>query len=165
MAACRPGLPPRTLAACRDLARRVQVGLNCARGPDTMLPVLKEVAPGVTVPLAALPVCYRTTEASPTFQSLTAGADKKYTDLDPHTCTRYDLADFTRAAVDLGVRYMGVCCGGAPHHVRAMSEALGRKPPGAKFSHDLSKHFAFGTKEGLGKEAVEANLEFRAVMG
>ena len=47
------------------------VGLNCARGPATMLPLLEEVRKAVKVPIAALPVPYRTTAAEPNFQSLT----------------------------------------------------------------------------------------------
>ena len=67
------------------------------------------------------------------------------TALDPFTCNRYEMATFARAAYDLGVRYLGVCCGGAPHHVRAMAEALGRTPEASRYSPDMSKHYAFGT--------------------
>jgi len=42
---------------------------------------------------------------------------------------------------------LGTFCGGAPHHVRAIAEALGRKPISSQFSADLTKHFAFGKKE------------------
>lgn len=161
----RDGIPMADCLAQLEEAGATVVGLNCARGPATMLPVLREVREKVKGHLAALPVCYRTTAEQPTFQSLTDDVTKKYTDLDPHVCTRYDLEDFTKAAAEIGVQYMGVCCGGAPHHVRAMSQALGRSPPSAAFSHDLSKHFAFGTKEGLGKETLEDNLKFREVMG
>ena len=30
---------------------------------------------------------------------------------------------------DLGVRYIGVCCGGTPAHIRQIAEELGRTPP------------------------------------
>jgi len=46
------------------------VGVNCARGPATMIPLLKEIRDAVSVHVAALPVPYRTTEQQPTFQSL-----------------------------------------------------------------------------------------------
>ncbi len=45
------------------------VGLNCSRGPRTMLPLLAEILPRVSVKLAALPVPYRTTTAQPSMQS------------------------------------------------------------------------------------------------
>jgi betaine-homocysteine S-methyltransferase len=130
------------------------VGLNCARGPDTLLPLLREIRAAVPGHIAALPVGYRTTHDHPTFQSLSTD-DKKYQDLDPHTCTRFDIAKFTREAVEIGVSYLGVCCGGAPHHIRAMSEALGRKPTSSQFTADLSKHFVFGNTQGLKDQAKD----------
>ena len=64
--------------------------------------------------------------------------------LDPFTCTRFEMAEFATAARDLGVGYIGICCGGAPHHVRAMAEALGRTVPASKYSPDLSLHPILG---------------------
>jgi betaine-homocysteine S-methyltransferase len=42
----------------------------------------------------------------------------------------------------MDVRYLGVCCGAGPHHIRALAEALGRRPPASRFSPDMSKHYA-----------------------
>ena len=53
------------------------------------------------------------------------------------------------AAYDLGVRYLGVCCGAGPHHVRALAEALGRKPSASRYSPDMSKHYIFGNTKDL----------------
>lgn len=139
--------------ACKRLedAGADVVGMNCARGPQTMLPLLREIRAAVSCPVAALPVPYRTTEEEPTFQSLTDPDYANFPDgrpfpvaLDPFTCNRYEIADFTRDAYDLGVRYVGVCCGAGPHHIRAMAEALGRTPPASRFSVDMSKHAFFG---------------------
>ncbi len=128
------------------------VGLNCARGPATMLPLVRAVREAVSCPVAALPVPYRTTPAHPTFQSLQDPASEGLPGgrpfpvaLDPFTCNRYEMAAFARTAYDLGIRYIGVCCGGAPHHARAMAEALGRTPESSRYSPDMSKHYAFGT--------------------
>jgi betaine-homocysteine S-methyltransferase len=142
-----------------DAARRLAdagadvVGLNCARGPETMLPLLEELVPAVDVPVAALPVPYRTHAAEPSFQSLRdprrPGSRPFPVALDPFTCTREEIADFTRAAQDLGVRYFGVCCGAGPHHIRAMAEALGRTPPASRYSADMSKHAFLGTDPSL----------------
>ena len=73
------------------------------------------------------------------------------TALDPFTCNRYEMADFAKEAYNLNVRYLGVCCGGAPHHIRAIAEALGRTPPAGRYSADMSKHYAFGTDASLKK--------------
>jgi betaine-homocysteine S-methyltransferase len=128
------------------------VGLNCIRGPQTMLPIIAEIREAVDCHVAALPVPYRTTDAEPSFQSLTdpncdciPGGRPFPTALDPFTCNRYEVAEFTTAAYELGASYLGVCCGAAPHHVRAMAEALGRTPPASRFSPDMSKHAFLGT--------------------
>ena len=38
----------------------------------------------------------------------------------------------------------GICCGGAPHHVRAMAEALGRTPPASRYSPAMELHPVLG---------------------
>ncbi|TQM05946.1 homocysteine S-methyltransferase family protein [Pseudonocardia kunmingensis] len=139
------------------------VGLNCGRGPATMLPLLAELVDAVPVPVAALPVPYRTDAAHPHFQAL---VDEAYpglpsgrpfpTALDPFTCNRYEIADFARAATDAGAHYLGLCCGAAPHHVRAMAEALGRTPPASRYSEDMSRHVYFGSDPTLAR----LNLEY-----
>lgn len=159
----RDGFPP--AEACKRLcdAGADIVGLNCARGPATMLPLLREIRRAVDCPVAALPVPYRTTETEPTFQSLSDSRASETpngrpfpTALDPLTCTRYEIAEFTRRAREIGVDYLGVCCGAGPHHVRAMAEALGRKPAASRYSPDMSKHYALGTDARL----LETNRDF-----
>jgi betaine-homocysteine S-methyltransferase len=122
------------------------VGLNCSRGPRTMLPIIDAIRDAVDCSVAAQPVPYRTTPAEPTFQSLrdADGARTFPLALDPFLCTRFEMADFASSARDLGVNYIGVCCGGAPHHVRSMAESLGRTVPASRFSPDLSLHPILG---------------------
>ena len=122
------------------------VGLNCSRGPETMLPILDRIRAAVDCSVAAQPVPYRTTPGQPTFQSLRdANGTRAFPlALDPFLCTRFDMADFATSARDLGVNYIGVCCGGAPHHVRSMAEALGRTAPASRYSPDLSLHPILG---------------------
>ena len=154
--------------ACKRLADAGAdvVGLNCIRGPRTMLPLLREIVPAVDVPVAALPVPYRTHPEEPSFQSL---RDPFYnghpsgipfpTALEPFTCNRYEISDFTIEAHDLGVAYFGVCCGAAPHHIRSMAEALGRTPPASRYSEDMSKHAFFGTDPALRRQNMEYSGE------
>jgi betaine-homocysteine S-methyltransferase len=54
------------------------------------------------------------------------------------------MADFARQAKDLGVNYIGICCGGAPHYVRAMAEALGRTVPASRYSPAMELHPMLG---------------------
>jgi betaine-homocysteine S-methyltransferase len=122
------------------------VGLNCSRGPETMLPILDRIRKAVSCSVAAQPVPYRTTSEQPTMQALrdADGARVFPLALDPFLCTRFDLADFATSARDLGVDYIGICCGGAPHHVRSMAEALGRTVPASRYSPDMSLHPILG---------------------
>ena len=142
---------PSAAETCKRLADAGAdvVGLNCSRGPATMLPLLAEVREAVDCHVAALPVPYRTTDEMRSMQSLRDphGGDVRPfpTALDPFTCTRYELGDFAREAHALGVSYLGVCCGAAPHHIRAVAEAVGRTPPASRFSPDMSKHAYWGT--------------------
>jgi betaine-homocysteine S-methyltransferase len=147
----REGLSPADACRALEQAGATVVGLNCIRGPRTMLPVLREVCAACEGYIAALPVPYRTTQEQPTFQSLRdahrepPGGQPFPTALDPFTCTRYELAEFAREALELGVRYFGVCCGAGPHHIRAVAEAIGRQPPASRYSPDMSKHAYLGT--------------------
>lgn len=129
------------------------VGLNCSRGPATMLPLLEPLVAAVDVPVAALPVPYRTTPEQPTFQSLRdpslPDGNAFPTALDPFTSNRYEIGEFASAAAAAGVSYLGLCCGAAPHHVRSMAEALGRTPPASRYSADMSKHAYLGDDPSL----------------
>ena len=147
--------------ACKRLedAGADVVGLNCSRGPDTMVPLLGPICEAVACPVAALPVTYRTKHSEPTFQSLRDTACNCIPDdqpfpvaLDPFTCNRYEIQEFTRAARDLGVTYFGLCCGAAPYHVRSMAEALGRQPPASRYAPNMAMHTYFGTADVIRKE-------------
>ena len=151
--------------ACERLEDRgaAVVGLNCIRGPRTMLPLLEAIREAVSCPVAALPVPYRTRDHEPTFQSLTdpdchlIPDDRPFpTALDPFTCNRFELGAFALAARQLGVDYLGVCCGAGPHHIRAVAEALGRTPPASRYSPDMSHHAFLGTDPSL----KQRNLEY-----
>lgn len=65
------------------------------------------------------------------------------------------MADFAIKARDLGINYIGICCGAGPHHVRAMAEALGRDVPASKYSPDLRVHPLFGAEESVKKHYAE----------
>ena len=130
------------------------VGLNCIRGPATMMPLLREIRAAVKTHMAALPVPFRTTDHEPSFQSLrdpkwngAPGSKPFPVALDPFTCNRFEIADFGRAALALDIRYRGVCCGAGPHHIRALAEAVGKAPPASKYSPDMSKHAFLGSHE------------------
>jgi betaine-homocysteine S-methyltransferase len=144
--------------ACRILADHgaTIVGLNCSRGPETMLPLLEQIRAAVDVAVAAQPVPYRTSATTPAFEELTAddGAHLFPIRLEPLQCDRFEMADFARRASDIGVNYIGICCGGGPHHVRAMAEALGRETPASRYSPDISLHPVLGAAPDEGRHEV-----------
>jgi betaine-homocysteine S-methyltransferase len=139
------------------------VGLNCTRGPATMLPILERIRK--TIPphghVAALPVPYRTDDKEPIFLRLGRGQAFP-TGLDAHLCNRDTMADFASRASEMGIRYIGACCGTGPHHVRAMAEALGRETPASRYSPDMSKHGALGRTR---DDAIRAAWEGGTILG
>ena len=163
--AMRDGIKP------ADAAKRIEqkgadvVGLNCIRGIRTMMPFVQEIRDAVKIHVAALPVPYRTTPAEPTFESLTEKdpdcvhciPDRRSfpVALDPFQVTRYEIAAFGKATRQMGVNYVGVCCGAGPHHIRALAESLGRTPAASRFSPDMSKHYAYGNDARLKKTNME----------
>ncbi len=136
--------------ACRRLEKEGAdvVGLNCTRGPDTMLPIIEHIRDSVQGYVAAVPVTYRTTPKQPVFQALKEpGKARAFPiELDPFEHTRSEMALFAGRCLEIGVNYIGVCCGAGPHHVRAMAEALGRTVPASRYSPDLSQHAMLGKK-------------------
>jgi len=74
--------------------------------------------------LASQPVAYRTTEDAPDF---TSRPEFPFA-LDTITIPRAEMADYAIRARDLGIHYIGACCGTVASHVRAMAKALGKLP-------------------------------------
>jgi betaine-homocysteine S-methyltransferase len=133
--------------ACRILAAEgaAVVGLNCDRGPRTMVPLIAKIRDTVECAVAIQPVPYRTDAIAPTMETLSDARGERAFPiaLDPFTCTRFEMAQFAVQARELGVDYIGICCGAGPHHVRAMAEALGREVPASKYSPSMELHPMF----------------------
>ena len=134
--------------ACRRLEEQGAdvIGLNCTRGPNTMMPIIREIRDAVQCYVAAVPVTYRTTPEQPIFQALKEpGKERGFPiELDPFEHTRSEMAKFAEEAKAIGINYIGTCCGAGPHHVRAIAEALGRTVPASRYSPDLSQHAMLG---------------------
>ena len=129
-----------------------------------MMPYLREIRKAVSCHMAALPVPYRTTEKQPTFFNLDdnngcavpAPHGRTFpTALDPLYCNRYEIRNFAAEAWQNNIRYLGVCCGAAPIHIREVAEAMGRKPPASRYSENIKKHFMYGSDEKLTKHITE----------
>jgi betaine-homocysteine S-methyltransferase len=155
----REGWSPVEVCQRLEAAGADVVGINCHRGPATIMPMMRDIRAAVKCHVAALPVPYRTTAAQPSFMSLTdpcCGDARAFpVGLDPFVCTRREIFDFGQEAYALGIHYLGVCCGAGPHHIRALAESLGRKPPASRYSVDMSRHAFFGNTERIKKIQID----------
>ena len=143
---------------CKQLEQRGAdvVGMNCFRGPSTMLPDIKKIRDSVKCHVAALPICYRTNEKNPTFFNLEdhnncecpAPHGRAFpTALDPLYCNRYEIRKFIEEVYSIGVNYLGLCCGASPMLIREVANAIGRKVPASKFNEKMSNHFMYGSNK------------------
>jgi betaine-homocysteine S-methyltransferase len=105
------------------------VGVNCLRPPELMLPFLVEMRQAVPDAfLAAQPVAYRTPADKPDFTSL----PEFPFELDHLQLSRKDMAAYARRAREIGVNYIGACCGAVATHIREMANVLGKLPADAR---------------------------------
>jgi betaine-homocysteine S-methyltransferase len=112
------------------------VGTNCGRDPKHMLPLVQEIRDAVNCAVAAQPAGFRCTDEIPYFM----GLPQFPLELDPLQLTRLEMAQFASQARQMGVDYIGACCGVAAAQIRGMAEALGRKPEASAKSPDLQIH-------------------------
>jgi betaine-homocysteine S-methyltransferase len=111
-----------------EAARRLRdagadiVGTNCMRDPERMYPIIDEMRRAVDGYIAAQPVAFRCSHEVPFFTGTSAFPDR----LEPTQLTRHEFGEFARRARELGVNYIGGCCGAMGSHVREMARALGK---------------------------------------
>lgn len=127
--------------ACKELisSGATIVGVNCTRGPEMMLEVVKEIVK-VCPPekIGALPVAYRTTKDSPTFFTLEdnvcpANNPVYPRGLEAFCATPVEIKEFTEQCLELGLKYLGICCGNSGELTRTMAESMGKTPPASKY--------------------------------
>jgi len=113
------------------------VGVNCHFDPFVSLEALRRMkngldAAGLKPYLMCQPLAYHTPDAGK--QGFIDLPEFPF-GLESRILTRWDMHRYAREAWELGVRYIGGCCGFEPYHIRALAEELaperGRLPPGA----------------------------------
>jgi betaine-homocysteine S-methyltransferase len=100
------------------------VGMNCLRPPEYTLPFMEQMRNAVTGFLACQPVAYNTPKEKPDFTSL----PEFPVSLDPLQMTRQAMAAYALKARDMGINYIGACCGSTASHIREMARVLGKLP-------------------------------------
>jgi len=114
------------------------VGLNCLFDPFQMLDCMKIMKDamdkeGLKPFLMCQPLGYRAPDGG--HMGWINIPEFPYA-LEPRQITRIEAAKYARAAYDMGIRYIGGCCGFEPYHIRAMAEELrgerGKLPEASK---------------------------------
>ncbi|MDT8367925.1 MAG: bifunctional homocysteine S-methyltransferase/methylenetetrahydrofolate reductase [Longimicrobiales bacterium] len=85
------------------------VGLNCSVGPAGMLEAIERIADAVDLPLSALP---------------NAGLPREVGDRKMYLASPEYMARYGRRLVELGVRFVGGCCGTTPEHTRQLARVV-----------------------------------------
>jgi betaine-homocysteine S-methyltransferase len=83
---------------------------------------MEQMRQAVSGYLACQPVAYRTPKDKPDFTSL----PEFPLALDPLQLTRKEMGDYALRAREIGINYIGSCCGSVAIHVREMARALGK---------------------------------------
>ena len=107
--------------ALRDAGADI-VGMNCLRPPQHLLGPMEQMRRAVDGYLACQPVAYRTPKDKPDFTSL----PEFPLALDPLQLTRKEMADYAVRAREIGINYIGPCCGAVAMHIREMARMLGK---------------------------------------
>ena len=100
------------------------VGANCEQEPSRMNAIMREMRGAVSVPLAAQPAAFRTTDETPCFTRLPEFPDA----LETIQVARQEFTDFARFAAAEGIGYLGGCCGCNASYIRAMARGLAAAP-------------------------------------
>ena len=138
------------------------VGMNCLRPPEHTLGAMEQMRKAVSGYLACQPVAYRTPKDKPDFTSL----PEFPLGLDPLQLTRKEMGDYALRAREIGINYIGSCCGSVAIHVREMARALGKlsedgrvwKKGGEK---PMSAYEYYGHDEVAAKKADSSNQQLR----
>ncbi len=118
--ACSDGHSPAECARVMSDLGAIAVGANCEQEPTRMLPLLREMRAAASVPLAAQPAAFHTTETCHSFTRQPAFPD----DLEIIQVSRREFSDFAKLARAEGIGYVGGCCGCNAAYIRALAHGL-----------------------------------------
>ncbi len=90
------------------------VGLNCSVGPAVMLDAIEEMADATSLPISAQP---------------NAGLPRTVGDRKIYMASPEYVAQYARRMIDVGVRFVGGCCGTTPEHVKCIGDAVSAMQP------------------------------------
>src|SRR5688572_22016963 len=118
---CTDGHTPAECARVMADCGAIAVGANCEQEPGRMLPLLREMRAATSVPLAAQPAAFQTTEECYSFTRLSAFPDN----LETIQVSRGEFSEFGKAVRNEGIGYAGGCCGCNAAYIRALARGVG----------------------------------------
>jgi len=120
------------------------IGLNCSVGPAVMLDALEDMAEVTSLPLSGQP---------------NAGLPRTVGDRKIYLASPEYMAQYARRMIDLGVRFVGGCCGTTPEHIKRIRDVVASLQPRHAA---LSVGGAWATEAPLGEPVP---LERRSALG
>ncbi len=90
------------------------VGLNCSVGPAAILDALEDMAEVFAGPLSAQP---------------NAGVPRTVRDRKMYMASPEYMAQYARRMIEVGVRFVGGCCGTTPDHIRKIRDYVAAEQP------------------------------------
>lgn len=132
------------------------IGVNCHFGLNETADAIYEMKKGIEsigldcrkdVFLMVQPLIYHTPDAG--VQGFIDLPEFPFA-LEPRIATRWEVQTWARNCYDMGVRYIGGCCGFQPYHIRAVAEELeverGLRAPGSDKHEKWGKGLEMHTK-------------------
>ena len=100
--------PARIARHLEDVGADV-IGLNCSVGPAIILKAVQKMAEVTNLPLSAMP---------------NAGLPREIEGRKIYLASPEYIAKYTRRLIQVGVRFVGGCCGTTPEHTQAMAAQI-----------------------------------------
>jgi betaine-homocysteine S-methyltransferase len=117
---CSDGHSPADCARAMVDAGAAAVGVNCEQEPERMLSIIREMRNAVSVPIAAQPAAFHTTDETPCFTRLPQFPDE----LEAIQLPRGSFERFAHMAKSEGIQYLGGCCGCNAAYIHAFARGL-----------------------------------------
>ncbi|MDZ7779113.1 MAG: bifunctional homocysteine S-methyltransferase/methylenetetrahydrofolate reductase [Gemmatimonadota bacterium] len=121
------------------------VGLNCSVGPAVMLDAIEAMAHATSLPLVAQP---------------NAGLPRTVGDRTMYLASPEYMAQYALRMIDVGVRFVGGCCGTTPDHIREIRAGVASTQP-----RHASIRVPAEPPEAEPAEAAKVPLEHRSAWG
>lgn len=115
------------------------IGFNCGLGPAETLPLVEEIRKWTSLPVIVQP---------------NAGLPESVNGKTVYNVSPADFARDMKKAADIGVSYLGGCCGTTPEHIKAMIEACRHIPANVPEKKAYSFVSSYSKTVALGKKPV-----------